>query len=55
MMVAGDYVGISTVVGGYDALRVGSSAVGSALLLEDGDEGGKVEARSFIGMDTKLI
>lgn len=49
------YVGISTVVGGYDPLRVGSSAVGSALLLEEGEEGGRVEARSSVGTDTRLI
>ncbi|HSB52117.1 MAG TPA: phage tail protein I, partial [Dissulfurispiraceae bacterium] len=52
---SGSYVGMGTVVGGYDPLRVGSSAVGSALLLEEGEEGGRVEARSSIGTDAKLI
>ncbi len=51
----GGYVGISTVVGGYDLLRVGASAVGSALLREEGEEGGRVEVRSAIGEETRLI
>jgi phage tail-like protein len=51
----GGYVGISTVVGGYEPLRVGSSAVGSTLLLDVGEEGGRVGTRSWVGTDTKLI
>ena len=54
-MESGSYVGINTVVGGYDPLRVGSSAVGSALLLKEEEEGGRVESRSSLGTDTRLI
>jgi len=51
----GNYVGISTIVGGYDPLRVGSSVVGGGLLLAEGEESGRVGERSGIGTDTRLI
>lgn len=52
---AGNYVGISTIVGEYDPLRLGSSVVGGGLLLAEGEEGGRVGERSCIGTDTRLI
>ena len=51
----GNFVGISTTVGGYDPLRLGSSFVGGGLLLAEGEEGGRVGERAFIGTDTRLI
>ncbi|RPI34211.1 MAG: phage tail protein I, partial [Nitrospiraceae bacterium] len=52
---AGTYVGISTTLGGYDPLRIGSSVVGGGLLLAEGEEGCRLGERAFIGTDTKLI
>jgi phage tail-like protein len=49
------YVGISTIVGGYDPLRVGSSVVGGGLLLAEHEEGGRIGERASIGADTTLI
>jgi phage tail-like protein len=52
---AGNYVGINTIVGGYDPLRLGSSVVGGGLLLAEGEESGRVGERAGIWTDTRLI
>jgi phage tail-like protein len=52
---AGNFVGISTIVGGYDPLRLGSSFVGGGLLIAESEASGRVEERSHIGTDTRLI
>jgi phage tail-like protein len=46
-------VGISSSVGGFDPLRLGSSTVGASVLLSP-EEGGKVGERSVLGVDTRL-
>jgi phage tail-like protein len=51
---ASGYIGISTIVGGFDKLRIGSSTVGSGLLLAEEWEGGEVGKLSVIGKDTTL-
>jgi hypothetical protein len=50
-----NYLGISTIVGGYDPLRLGSSFVGGGLLLADAEDGSRVEERSCTGTGTRLI
>jgi hypothetical protein len=54
-MGAESYVGISSVVGGYDPISIGSSVVGGGLLLAEGEEGGRVGERACIGTDTRII
>jgi phage tail-like protein len=51
---ADSYIGISSVVGGYEPIRVGSSIVGGGLLSSEDVDCGMVEGRAVIGKDTRL-
>ncbi len=49
------YVEINTKLDYYKSIKLGAGAIGSGILAENEEKGGKVEQRSRVGLDAELI